>query len=295
MKPFRRWIIYGSITISLLLCFASIVLEARGYRVYERFQFSGTVPGGVWRSYIIDSVRGEIYISIERWQFPDDASAALYARRYPTPQGFFRGTRALMRVDAVWRYKDTWWSRIGFRGFSRPLSMQRPGPAQSFTVSWHSLYIPDWFAAGVTAIIPAAAILLVALSIRGCWQQIQAIRHDPERRQIDNALNDIHQSNVTGPIYANNPLIPILANQRPYLLDTFMAHLMRQQDPQFGTKLWDDLDHARFSACIIHSHPAEWGSDWVKDDAMIRAHLSRYHLKSIYGPEQVYLPNPAQH
>ncbi len=143
--------------------------------------------------------------------------------------------------------------------------------------------------------IPAAAILLVALSIRGCWQQIQAIRHDPERRQIDNALNDIHQSNVTGPIYANNPLIPILANQRPYLLDTFMAHLMRQQNPQFGTKLWDDLDHARFSACIIHSHPAEWGQDWVKDDAMIRAHLSKYYLKSIYGPEQVYLPNPAQH
>jgi hypothetical protein len=158
MKPFRRWIVYGSIVISLLLCFTSIVLEVRGYCVYERFQFSGTMAGGAWRSYIIDSVRGEIYFSVEHWRFQDDDSAALYARRYGTPQGFFRGTRALNARDAVWRYNDTWWNRIGFWGFSRHLSRQRPGPAQSFTTSWQGLLIPDWFAAGVTAIIPAAAI-----------------------------------------------------------------------------------------------------------------------------------------
>jgi Dolichyl-phosphate-mannose-protein mannosyltransferase len=138
--------------------------------------------------------------------------------------------------------------------------------------------------------LAAAIVVLVTLAILSCWKQILAIAHDQERRDIESVLHDIRQSTVTGPIYANNPLIPILANQRPYLLDTFMAHLIRQQDPRNGTKLWDDLDHAKFSACIVHYHPAEWGQDWVKDDAIIRAHLHRYRLKSVYGAEEVYLP-----
>jgi Dolichyl-phosphate-mannose-protein mannosyltransferase len=143
--------------------------------------------------------------------------------------------------------------------------------------------------------VPAAILVLAALGIHSCWEQIQTMRRHPERLEIEAVLNDIRQSTLTGPIYANNPIIPILAGQRPYLLDTFMAHLIREKDSRNGAKLWDDLDHARFSACIIHSHPAEWGMDWVKDDAIIRAHLNKYYLKSTYGPEEVYLPKPGQH
>jgi hypothetical protein len=141
---------------------------------------------------------------------------------------------------------------------------------------------------------PALAVvilLLVGIGMLYCLKQIREICQERQRDQMESILADIRQSSVDGPIYANDPFLPILANQRPYLLDGFMARLMRQKDPASAAKLWDDLENVRFSACITHTHPAEW-TDVVADDAVIAAHLNRYHLESTHGTAQVYLPNP---
>jgi hypothetical protein len=138
----------------------------------------------------------------------------------------------------------------------------------------------------------AAALTLLALGSINCWKQAIELRGDHEKENLQAILSDIRRSSVTGPIYANNPLLPILAGQRPYLLDGFMARMMRQKDPASAAKLWDDLEHARFSAVITHSHPTGW-SDVVTDDALIASHLAgEYHLFSTHGTAQVYLPDP---
>jgi hypothetical protein len=158
MIGLRRWILHVCVVISLLLCVTSIVLWVRGHRVFERFQFSGTARGGKWRCYSIDSVLGEIYLHVQHWQFQDDASAAWYAKRYPTPQGFYRGKRDLATIDTIWRFHDTWWNRRRFVFYSSPMSRQHPGLGQSFTASPYSFGIPCWFAMTTTAIAPSAAI-----------------------------------------------------------------------------------------------------------------------------------------
>jgi hypothetical protein len=128
----------------------------RGYHVYERFQFSGTTYGGKWRCYLIDSVRGEIYFSVNHFQFPNDESSENYAERYPTSRGFIRSSRALMPQDAIWRHNDTWWNRLGFLGLWRRQVMQEGNT--SAKVSGQGLLIPSWFAVSVTAVMPTITI-----------------------------------------------------------------------------------------------------------------------------------------
>jgi hypothetical protein len=136
-----------------------------------------------------------------------------------------------------------------------------------------------------------AVLFLVAVGIFNCVRQVREIREEHARDSLEIVLNDVRQSSVSGSIYANDPFIPILANQRPYLLDGFMARLMRQKDPASAEKLWDDLEQARFSAVITNVHPADW-TDVVADDALVARHLDKYHLESVRGSFQIYLPNP---
>lgn len=172
MIGLRHWIIRVCTAISLLLCVTSIILWVRGHRVFERFQFSGTAPGGKWRCYWVQNIWGEISFSVQHRQFEDDASASLYARRYSTRQGFFRLTQDVKPPDAIWSLNDSWWNRLGFVFFSRPmhfsssLSKRRRGTMPSFTASWVVSAIPCWFATGITAIAPAAAILTAIMRTR---------------------------------------------------------------------------------------------------------------------------------
>jgi Dolichyl-phosphate-mannose-protein mannosyltransferase len=139
--------------------------------------------------------------------------------------------------------------------------------------------------------VAAAVIALIILGAISCGRQVIELRNHRERERLEAVISDIRRSTVAGPIYANDPLIPILAGQRPYLLDGFMARLIRQKDPASAAKLWDDLQHARFRAVVTHSHPADW-SDVVADDAVIAAHLGRYRLVSVRDTLQIYLPDP---
>jgi hypothetical protein len=135
-----------------------------------------------------------------------------------------------------------------------------------------------------------AVLLLVVVGIYNCLRQTKDIREDKARDGLQVVLSDIRQSPVAGPIYANDPIIPILAGQRPYLLDGFMARLMRQKNPASADKLWDDLENARFSAVITNIHPSYW-TDVVADDAVVARHLDKYYLYSVHDTFQIYLPN----
>jgi hypothetical protein len=158
MKRVRGWMFYGSAVISLSLCIASMICWHRGYRIFDRFQFTGTAPGGKWRFYLIDSVRGEVHFAIAGGQFPDDAAATYYETHLNNQlPGFYHGTRPLMSIDFAWRYNGTWWNRVGFVGSTMYLSTRWRTTKQTYALWGRGLLIPNWFVVPTTAIIPVAA------------------------------------------------------------------------------------------------------------------------------------------
>jgi hypothetical protein len=141
--------------------------------------------------------------------------------------------------------------------------------------------------------VVAASLILAFMSILACRRQITAMRVEDNRQRLEAVLDDVRQSSVVGPIYAYDTLIPILANQRPYMLDAFMARALRIKDPIAATRLWDDLAHTRFSAFITRPYRPYWNEPtYQTDEETLHSHLDHYYLKSEHGSDQVYLPKP---
>jgi hypothetical protein len=57
------------------------------------------------------------------------------------------------------------------------------------------------------------------------------------------------------PILAENPLVPIAAGQRPYLLDSFMFRMMNERNASFGAPLFQGIREQRFSAIVLDRDP----------------------------------------
>lgn len=53
------------------------------------------------------------------------------------------------------------------------------------------------------------------------------------------------------PILAENPLIPVLAGQRTYVLDAWMLRMLRERIPNFGDPLLEKLRHQDFGAVVL--------------------------------------------
>jgi Dolichyl-phosphate-mannose-protein mannosyltransferase len=141
--------------------------------------------------------------------------------------------------------------------------------------------------------VALASALIGIMSVQACCRQIAEIRQDDNRRRLEAVIRDIRQSTVIGPIYAYDTLIPILAGERPYILDGFISRVQRIENPASANKLWDDLAHARFSAVIPHPYRQEWQeSSYERDETLLRSHLDRYYLRSEHGSDEVYLPKP---
>ncbi len=65
-----------------------------------------------------------------------------------------------------------------------------------------------------------------------------------------------------GPILAENPLLPILAHQEPYLLDAFMFRVISERNPTFADPLWKMLEEKKFSAVILGKDPKTAYGRW---------------------------------
>jgi hypothetical protein len=57
------------------------------------------------------------------------------------------------------------------------------------------------------------------------------------------------------PILAENALVPVVASQRPYMLDPYMFTLLRRSSPDVADRLFRDLDAQRFSAVVLDRDP----------------------------------------
>jgi hypothetical protein len=138
-------------------------------------------------------------------------------------------------------------------------------------------------------------LLLVMLAAGACWRQIGEMRRHNERRQMESALTDTESSTSHGPILAEDPLLPLLAGQRPYMLDPFMFRAIRKQKPEIADRFWEDLDGRHFKAVILRGPPDDPQYSSNEGDfgpGFIQRLCQEYALASVHGSFYVFLPKP---
>ncbi len=146
----------------------------------------------------------------------------------------------------------------------------------------------------------AALFGLQALAMAGLLAMIPAWR--AHRREDSAPLG--HNFEVTlrllgahpGPILAENPLLPILAGQRPYLLDPYMFRVLTERRPALAEPMWRMLREHQFAAVVLGKDPqSAFGRAWYSQldlgSEFVRQLEANYHpaLRFAEG-EVVYLP-----
>ena len=97
------------------------------------------------------------------------------------------------------------------------------------------------------------------------------------------------------PILAENPIIPVLAGQSPYVLDPWMLSLLRKRIAHFEEPLMERLRSQAFGAVVLAEDPeSDDGRDWYG-----RQHFGpgftatlkeNYRLLSVVDDQYVYVP-----
>jgi hypothetical protein len=146
------------------------------------------------------------------------------------------------------------------------------------------------FKAGAIAaslIVGFAGINHVARTVR----IIQEGRHG----QMLAALSDAHRSAIAGPLLSENPILPILEGERPFMLDSFMFRTIRMRHPEIAERFWIDLSEKHFRAVILNSPPTEKSYETNAGDfgpGFIERLQQSYTLSGVHGEYFVYLPKP---
>lgn len=141
--------------------------------------------------------------------------------------------------------------------------------------------------APVVAILALCAALI---SLKDAWR----IEREARANQISQALAVAGKTSHRGPILCENPLLPILDKEHPYMLDCFMFRVFTTANPSLATQLWTDLAHQKFRAVILCpvGGTQEWthlGSFDYEALPHIQAH---YDLADQKGRYFIFLPRP---
>ena len=135
-------------------------------------------------------------------------------------------------------------------------------------------------------------VLVVLHSAHSCINDIHDMRRLNTRGNLYASLADVANSSVNGPLLAQNPVLPIIAGERPYLLDYFLFQVRDWKHPAFGDKMRDDLAHQRFRAVIVNP---DLGASDVSSSSdpwpgLLDLMKTRYEFKATEGWNVVYLP-----
>jgi len=98
------------------------------------------------------------------------------------------------------------------------------------------------------------------------------------------------------PILAENPVVPVLAGQYPYVLDPWMMQLLGTHASGFAEPLLERLRNQAFSAVVLAGgNPEQQGGLWWYDNmcfgpGFIPALLENYRFAQVLDDDRVYLP-----
>ena len=100
-----------------------------------------------------------------------------------------------------------------------------------------------------------------AVRVAGLIEQEVAQSGAEARRQLVAVVNE-----CGGPIVSESPLVPILAAQRPTLLDPFSFHVVALNRPDVGQDLVDRLRRREFTCVVLEQDPATpRGQAWYRN------------------------------
>jgi hypothetical protein len=144
---------------------------------------------------------------------------------------------------------------------------------------------PD-FAIGASA----AACLIVWLGLMPNYGFTDTV---PVRAQLKDVINVIGRTDQT--ILSENPLVPIIAGQQPYLTDPFNFRVMVEKRPSLGEPMWQMLHERRFAAVVLmHDPNSDDFRDFYARTSLGQAFMERlqqdYELAGTPGRQYLYLP-----
>ena len=102
--------------------------------------------------------------------------------------------------------------------------------------------------------------------------------------------------NLDKPILSENPVIPVLAGQQPYVLDPWMLRLLRKNDAYFGEPLLQGLRKQAFGAVVLcmGDPKTKFGQWWYETGqfgpGFASALTQNYRLVATFDDQRVYLP-----
>lgn len=107
-------------------------------------------------------------------------------------------------------------------------------------------------------------------------------------------IGDTHK-----PILTENPVLPVLAGQRPYVIDPWMLRLLQTRQPSFGEPLLEGLHNQAFGAVVLFMRDprSEEGKEWYERNnfgpGFLQALNKSYRLASVVDGQFVYFPATA--
>jgi len=145
---------------------------------------------------------------------------------------------------------------------------------------------------GIAALV--AACLLAWVELLGQHFSVDGVPARAQLRQIALAIGPAKK-----PILSDNPMVPIIAGQQPYVLDAFMLRAIRESVPSFSDPLWLMLRDRQFAAVVLIDNPdSEEGNDTYSNyhfgEDFIELMKQNYQFAGIVGTEYLYLPRPSE-
>jgi hypothetical protein len=97
------------------------------------------------------------------------------------------------------------------------------------------------------------------------------------------------------PILSENPVVPALAGQYPYVLDPWMVQLLRKRIPGFEEPLMEGLRRQAFSAVVLSADPNDenvrrWYDTVSFGPGFVPALSENYRLAQVIDKDWIYLP-----
>ena len=137
----------------------------------------------------------------------------------------------------------------------------------------------------------ALAVLLAAIPTLRHFKNHDLRYH---RHRFQTVLATI--GDTSRPILAENPIVPLLAGQRPYVLDAWMLRVLRQRIPGFGDPLLEKVRNRSFGAVVLcmADPKTSFGRWWYETQqfgpGFAEALRDNYGLVATLDDQKIYLP-----
>jgi hypothetical protein len=111
-------------------------------------------------------------------------------------------------------------------------------------------------------------------------------------RTFDQTLNFLGRQDK--PILAANPLLPVLAGQRPYILDLWMFTRVTEKNRSFAASMADGIRQHKFAAIVLEDQLGSKTDPYVFPDSMTEEIRQNYQLAATFQRAFIYLPREPQ-